>query len=667
MAAIDETELLNLAVAQKMLSRQIADSIAKDSQEQNAPVENLLVMQGHMTAGDISIIRALQKPESVAPNYRVEGVLGEGGYGTVYRAVQINMAREVALKTIALAKIQDVTATSRFEREAQIIGKLRHPNIVTAYDFGLHNERLFLSMELIDGIDLEQALTKFNPSEIVTWHIIRQVVMALAYAAENGITHRDIKPGNLMLTKPPLGYALPDRVPMVKATDFGLACFSENNPEHRQITMPESGLGTPSYVAPEQMAGVQVDSRADIYSVGATAFHLVNGIAPFHDMRPIDAILKKASGDETWLEEFKIGVSSESRDLIVRMAAFDRENRIQTQPELLTEIDQILKTLEDSDLAGNPIEESESWEDFRTAGPPVVREKSTDSQMIQTTDFSSSIEKNAKLKNTIEHIGENVGDSDGFEIAKPESSTPVEASKTISTDRSVFSRYRKIAMLAVIVTALSVLGWASGMFSGLTEKHEVELSLDNESRPNLLFDGMSVGFRNRGGTWEATKDSEGALVLGNIGDGSRTFECADQDGTPFQHCMFNIGVNLNNAESIRFEIERIDESGKKSIAGIVDVTSTGISFGQEDVSGKFLPIKPPMEMSELGQNRTFGYPKFRIERHQNFWRTTVEGMSLGEIHDESSSASTTIKLIVEGGQALFEDIYVQRLVLPKQE
>ncbi len=661
MTALDENELLKLAVSQKMLSRDIADSIAKSAQEQKTPVEKLLVLNGHMTAGDISIIRSLQNPESVAPGYRIEGVLGQGGFGTVFRAVQINMDREVALKTIALAKIQDATATSRFEREAQVIGKLRHPNIVTAYDFGLHEERLFLSMELIDGIDLEQALLKFSPGEIAIWHIVRQVVMALAYASENGIAHRDIKPGNLMLTKPPLGYALPDRVPMVKVTDFGLACFSENSQDHQQITMADAGLGTPSYVAPEQMAGVQVDSRADIYAVGATAFHLVNGFAPFHDMKPMAAIVKKASGDESWLDEFKDGVSNETRDLIIRMTAFDRENRIQSQSELLSEIDRVLEALENSDLPSTPIKESESWENLKPAGI-VVRAKSTDSKLSQTTDFSSANEGKTEFQKTREYIVEPSGESTGFEVGQPISKVNSGATASDSSGRRII-----VPMVLAIVIALGLAGWGSGIFSGLIEKKELEMSLDNESRPNLLFDGESVGFRNRGGTWEATKDDEGALVLGNIGDGSRSFECTDQDGIPLQHFVLNIGVNLHEAEEIRFEIERNDESNKPIVAGVVVATPAGILFGKQDRSGEFRPIKPPMETSKLGQNGTFGYPKFRIERHKNFWRATVEGMSLGEFHDESSSELTTIKLIVKGGQALFEDIYVQRLSLPTTE
>ena len=172
---------------------------------------------------------------------------------------------------------------SRFEQEAQTVARLIHPHIITAFDFGKHAGRLYFAMEYVEGEDAERYVKRLHPlDERQVWMLIRQAASGLAHAAESGIVHRDIKPANMLLVTPPKGFPLPPGVPMVKIADFGLAFLSAEVNDRTRLTSEQSTLGSPHYMAPEQLnAGGVVDFRADLYSLGASAFHLLAGRAPF--------------------------------------------------------------------------------------------------------------------------------------------------------------------------------------------------------------------------------------------------------------------------------------------------------------------------------------------------------------------------------------------------
>ena len=202
--------------------------------------------------------------------YDVLAELGSGGMGRVYRARNVALDRVVALKTLAPLFAADEGFVRRFQKEARAAARLNHPNIVQIYDFGCEEGVYFLAMEYVDGSSLRALLKKFRFRERDALLVMRHTVAALAVAHAEGIVHRDIKPDNIMLT------AKGDKVKLV---DLGIA---KTLGEDQSLTQTGQAVGTPEYIAPEQIRGLRdIDARADIYSLGATYFQLVTGHAPF--------------------------------------------------------------------------------------------------------------------------------------------------------------------------------------------------------------------------------------------------------------------------------------------------------------------------------------------------------------------------------------------------
>jgi len=203
--------------------------------------------------------------------YQIQGVLGKGAMGTVYRGVDPAINRPVALKTIRLDFVSDpeemADLKERLHREAQAAGKLSHPNIVTIYDVGSEGSLQYIAMEYLEGQTLEEMIkkkTRFNYRIIA--QIISQICQALQYAHDQGIVHRDIKPANIMV--------LSDY--RVKVMDFGIARVDSNS-----MTKTGVAMGTPNYISPEQLKGKEIDRRADIFSLGVMMYEMLLGKRPF--------------------------------------------------------------------------------------------------------------------------------------------------------------------------------------------------------------------------------------------------------------------------------------------------------------------------------------------------------------------------------------------------
>jgi len=201
--------------------------------------------------------------------YEILEELGSGGMGKVYRAKDVTLERSVALKTLAPDYAEDPAFVQRLLREARAVARLNHPNIVQIYDFGSVDGTWYLAMEFVDGPSLGQRLKSRRFPEAEAVRIARQVCQALALAHAEGLVHRDIKPDNIMLT------SRGD----VKLVDLGIA---KRLDEDQSLTQTGHSMGTPNYISPEQIRGLKdIDARADIYSLGATLYHLVTGHTPF--------------------------------------------------------------------------------------------------------------------------------------------------------------------------------------------------------------------------------------------------------------------------------------------------------------------------------------------------------------------------------------------------
>jgi len=202
-------------------------------------------------------------------DYEILEELGAGGMGKVYRARDLTLERLVALKTLAHQFSSDAGFVRRFLKEARAAARLNHPNIVQIYDFGCVDSIYYLAMEFVDGHSLGTYLKRGHFSETESVQIIRHACRALSVAHADGIVHRDIKPDNMMLTSRG----------EVKLVDLGIA---KRVDEDQSLTQTGQAIGTPHYISPEQIRGQKdVDSRADVYSLGATLYHLVTGHTPY--------------------------------------------------------------------------------------------------------------------------------------------------------------------------------------------------------------------------------------------------------------------------------------------------------------------------------------------------------------------------------------------------
>ena len=203
--------------------------------------------------------------------YEILEEIGKGSMGVVYRAHDPQIDRIIALKVLRHDRVFSEDFVLRLFKEAKAIGRLSHPAIVTVYDVGEDKGTVYLAMEFLEGTSLDKIIDgkKFSLKEIVNVGI--QVAEALDYAHDQGVVHRDIKPANIILT--PAG--------RIKITDFGLARIDD--PLATRQTQAGEILGTPSYMAPEQVMSQPVDGRSDLYSFGVILYELTTGIRPFKD------------------------------------------------------------------------------------------------------------------------------------------------------------------------------------------------------------------------------------------------------------------------------------------------------------------------------------------------------------------------------------------------
>ncbi len=260
--------------------------------------------------------------------YQIQKVLGRGGMGTVYEALDPHINRKVAVKTMIAGLAQNPDLRTRFLREAQAAGGLRHRNIVTVYDFGEDKGQPYIAMEFIEGTDLEKVIQS-KEHRGLAWKldVLKQLAEGLAFAHKNGIVHRDVKPANVRVT--PEGD--------VKIMDFGIAQLQSS-------TMTKGGLvlGTVHYMSPEQIEGHKVDHRADIFSVGAIAYELISGRRPF-DGESLTAVMFRVMNETPDTKPIATDYSPALDGVILKALHRDVNARYQTLDEMASDLESVLR------------------------------------------------------------------------------------------------------------------------------------------------------------------------------------------------------------------------------------------------------------------------------------------------------------------------------------
>jgi serine/threonine protein kinase len=284
-------------------------------------------------------------------HFEIQSLLGEGGMGSVYQAVDTNLDREVALKVLKLALSSNPGECEKLEREARTTALINHPHIIKIFDFGRSQGQFYIAMELIGGGSLDDLIQTYGtvPEKMVL-QVGIQVAQGLEAALEQGLIHRDIKPANILFAD----------IDTAKLVDFGLAMVMSDAAQARGEIW-----GTPYYIAPEKLDEQPEDFRSDIYSLGGTLFHALAGRPPYEAESASLVALKQLKSRPVSLQAFAPDVSNETAYVINRMMAKNPEKRYATYQELVEHLQFALEKARDRE--SNPQESKKI---------PVVEEKS---------------------------------------------------------------------------------------------------------------------------------------------------------------------------------------------------------------------------------------------------------------------------------------------------
>lgn len=250
--------------------------------------------------------------------YQIINMVAKGGTAVLYKAIQTSLDRPVAVKKLHQHLTEDENFTRRFVLEAKAAASLDHDNIVSIIDFGIEEDGYFMVMEFIEGESLREILDRWRNVPVdIALALVYYVLLGLEHAHGKGIVHRDIKPGNIMIT----------RAGKVKITDFGLAKLLQTATQH---TAANSILGTPLYMSPEQAFGESVDQRSDLFSLGTMMYELLTGIQPFKGenyMEVIQNILRKTPPHPS---KFDIDVPQQVQSILSKTMNKNRDARYKT-------------------------------------------------------------------------------------------------------------------------------------------------------------------------------------------------------------------------------------------------------------------------------------------------------------------------------------------------
>ncbi|WP_372241083.1 serine/threonine-protein kinase [Corallococcus terminator] len=280
------------------------------------------LIQGAVTPSSPAAL-GLVPGQVVAERYRVEKWLGVGGTSTVYQALDVKKGQRVALKVLAVPHADEAMVT-RFRQEVQHAQALEHVNILHVFDVGWDGARHYLTVELLEGRDLRQVLLEGRPSLASALRWLTHATVALEHAHAKGVLHRDVKPGNLFIT----------RTGVLKLMDFGLA----KSTHVMGATAQGATLGTPEYMAPEQVMGTGVSPATDLYALGVVAYELFTGQLPFRHAQPVPLMFLHVQEAPVPLRTLRADLPESFEQLVLRLMQKRPEDRFPSATALRVEL-----------------------------------------------------------------------------------------------------------------------------------------------------------------------------------------------------------------------------------------------------------------------------------------------------------------------------------------
>jgi serine/threonine protein kinase len=603
-------ECLALAARLGYLSTGITELIARGVPRDLSPAAWLL-KSGRINSEQADILETLLHPSDLVPGYELLDLLGVGGMGVVYRARQNNLNRLVAVKTVQLNQA-DSSFFARFEQEAQTVARLQHPNIITAIDFGQHDGRLFFVMELIQGEDVESFVQRSGRiDERMSWLLMRQVAAGLAHAAESGVVHRDIKPANLLLVNPPAGFPFPAGLKLVKIADFGLALLKDKSETATRLTVANTVIGSPQYMAPEQLSSSKVDLRADIYSLGATTFHVLTGAPPFSGTWS-QVLAKKLQQPTPRLGDTAVSVSGDTATLVEHMMHHSPDERPRDYADLLYKIDRVLQAIEPSTTGRT---------DTAIRQPAIAA-----TEVIPRTEVFTRTDANPHAD-----------------------VIPRTPARTMLPRRWILA-----ATACVVGGGLAAAGWQRLRSHRRTVDPSEGLKPTDWSAP--LFSGTLDEWLPYSGEWQSTNDEEGARVIaGKQGIIRRELLRDDQ---PLNFYRLSLAVKLHQASAVevQFGVEAAEQLDAPRI--VVRLTSDTVEIAERLSDSGTPQTEIQSDLEPWGADR---FRSIRIERLRQNWRVLVNGRELGGMAISSRPQLAEFRLAVEQGPAWFGDVEVLEL------
>ncbi len=278
----------------------------------------------------------MDEPRRLGDRYELGEVIGRGGMAEVHLGSDLRLGRSVAIKVLRPDLARDPSFQARFRREAQSAAALNHPNVVSVYDTGeapIDGQQVpYIVMEHVDGATVRDLVRSGRPLEPVrALEITDGILGALDYSHRNGIVHRDIKPGNVMVTK---GGA-------IKVTDFGIARALADSAA--TMTSTSSVMGTAQYLSPEQARGEQVDARSDLYSTGVVLFEMLTGRAPFLGDSPVSVAYQHVREEPPVPSTLAPGIPPACDAIVAKALAKDAEARYQTAAQMRADVQRALR------------------------------------------------------------------------------------------------------------------------------------------------------------------------------------------------------------------------------------------------------------------------------------------------------------------------------------